>query len=445
MALTKPYKTTNDLVETIQRRITFPLSQSTYTYNDIVRTLNEELMISAVPSVKSAHEEFFVYKVSVPLVTGINRYVIPSRSIGQALRDVLYADNVGNLQKLSRVAPDDKAFFQRNGAGPIQRLDTYYLEGNEVVITNDLRSGVTGSLVFYIYLRPNFLVRDDRACFIENFVKTCTISDNSAIVAGNTITITTGNQTPYPSVYTLTAVSSSPGADEFLIGATANDTAANLNTLINSLGDNTLSSTVSLGVVTISYDDISTTFEIQNETAFTVDQTYTYIKFDQLPSSYTDPETDVTETFFQDNSLVDFLQTNPGHRTYTYDVKLYDILSGNIGKFKTTELQTYLSNSNFGELQMFPIKIGDYMALANECIIPQIPPELHVALAQQTAATMLMSIGDTAGMQAAQGKLAEMAQNQSKMIDSRVEGSVPKVFNPYSHLRLGKRGSRRRF
>ena len=168
-----------------------------------------------------------------------------------------------------------------------------------------------------------------------------------------------------------------------------------------------------------------------------------YIEFDQLPSTYTDPETIVTTPFFTVNSKVDFLQTEAGHRTFTYDIKLKGI-NGNIGKFKTNDLKNFMNNSSGGQLSFYNIQIGDYICLANECIIPQIPSELHNALAERAASRILMALGDQQGLQNSQAKIAEMDRKQDTLIGSRVEGSVNKVFNSFSLLRVGKRSSRRR-
>ena len=168
-----------------------------------------------------------------------------------------------------------------------------------------------------------------------------------------------------------------------------------------------------------------------------------YIQFDNLPSTYTDIDTDLTESMYQVNSTVDFLQTNPGHRTYTYDIKLRQILPGNVGKFKSTDLQTFINNSSGGPLKFVSIQVGDYICLANECIIPQIPPELHSKLAEMVAARVLMALGDQAGLSVSMAKLAEMDKQQATLIGQRVDSSVPKVFNQFSLLRLGKRGRRR--
>jgi hypothetical protein len=523
MANAKPYYTTDDLIASIKRRISFPLSQNTFQYSDLVAFLNEEMQLSAVPSVKMEHEEYFVYKVSVPLVNGVSRYEIPNRAIGMALRDVKYSDSSGNFYDMSRIAPDDKAFFQQSN-GSNQTISKYYIEGNEIVLTPLVQAGAVGKLNFFIYLRPNSLVRNDRAATIQSFQKDVTISNNANLEVGDSIYIYTGtNTSPTPEQYIFTAsnkavstvsttglvtvatphlvkvgesttltllnvssVTPEPSVNgsyvavatsstqfqlsgfptgiltprtggtyifpyEFQIGATSNSTAAYLNTAINVANIKGISSNVLTNVVTVTYLDIATTFESIKKknpslgNAFAIDSTNLYVKFDHLPTTYTDPETMETGIpLYGVGHLVDFLQTNPGHRTYTYDIPIANII-GNVGVFAVSDLQTYLNNSSGGTLAFYNIKVGDYICLANECIIPQIPPELHNALAERAASRILMAIGDVQGYQVSQAKLAEMNKMQETLIGSRIEGSVPKVFNRYSLLRLGKSRFRRRY
>lgn len=442
MASIKPYFTSDDLVESVKRRISFPLSQNTFMYNDLLAFANEEMMLSAVPTVKEAHEEYFVFNKIVPLVNGISRYPIPDRAIGMSLSDLAYSDISGNYYEMVRVGAKDKAFFQVGGGGSNGSVAKYYLEGNEVVLTPQIVSGATGNLNFFIFLRPNYLVRNERAAKIVNYVKYITISDNTVIVAGDQITITTGNQTPFPVITTLTAVSVAPTTPyQFLIGATDVITAANLNTVIQALALDGISTSVDSNVVTIFYEDISTTFSYVNTTAFNIDNNYLYVLFDNLASTYTDPDTNQTEDLYTAGCLVDFLQTALGHRTFTYDVKLRSIPATNIGKFLASDIKTYLGNGPGGVPQFCPIKIGDYICLQNECIIPQIPSELHTALAERTAGRVLMAIGDKEGLAISQQKVAEMDKSQSVLIENRVEGSGPKVFNKNSLLHLSKRSA----
>lgn len=450
MANAKPYFTTDDLIASIKRRISFPLSQNTFQYSDLVAFLNEEMQLSAVPTVKQEHEEYFVYKVTVPLVNGVSRYEIPNRAIGMALRDVKYSDATGNFYDMTRIAPDDKAFFQQSN-GSNQTISKYYIEGNEIVLTPLVQAGAVGKLNFFIYLRPNALVKNDRAATIRSFQKDITISNNANLEVGDKIYINTGNNTsPTPEEYIFTAVASGASAYQFNIGATANDTASNLNTAINAANIKNITSTVLTNAVTVTYSDISTYFtSVKPDTAllgdaFSIDNANLYVKFDQLPTTYTDPETMQQSALYGVGHLVDFLQTNPGHRTYTYDIPIVSI-NGTVAAFAVSDLQTYLNNSSGGTLAFYNIKVGDYICLANECIIPQIPPELHNALAERAASRVLMAIGDVQGYQVSQAKLAEMNKMQETLIGSRIEGSVPKVFNRYSLLRLGKSRFRRRY
>jgi hypothetical protein len=436
----KPYMTTDDLIESIKRRISFPLSQNTFTYNDIVALLNEELQLNAVPSVKELHEEYFVFDVAVPVVNGINKYSIPDRAIGMALRDICYSDVSGNFHAMTRLSPEDKAFFQGD-SGSSGGYGQFYLRGNEVVLSQNVTSGASGNLIMSIFLRPNFLVRDDRAATIIAFQKPVVVTDVNNVGAGDTITISVGNQTQTPLSYVLTAVAGTPSANEFEIGTTEATTASNIASAINDLQIDGVTASAVATVCTLSFEDISSTFSTSSA-GMTIDNDNVYIQFDGLNGSYTDPDTDETSTLYASGVKVDFLQTNPGHRTYAYDIKLRQVLSGGVGKFKAADLQTYLSNSNGGQTQTCPIKVGDYMCLANECVIPQIPPELHSALAERGAARILSAIGDKDGYAISQAKIAEMDKQQAALIGSRVEGTVRKVFNKNSLLRVGSRRRR---
>lgn len=449
MANVKPYKTTDDLVESIKLRIIFPISQSTLTYDNIVTMINEELLLGAVPDIMSEHEEYFNFTKSFPLIQNIGRYEIPSRSLGMTIRDLKYSDNSGIFTDMTRISPEDKAFFQSSYSAA-QVIGKYYLEGNDVVISSSLPTN-TGWLLFTFPLRPNMLVRNDRVCFITGFTKTITFANQP--LDGDTFLIQYANQTASPINLSLTAVSSSPVSGQFLIGATLEDTASNFVSALNSLAVangisslDLLSSSI-LGVVTVNYSKLDTIFSTTNPSAMIVDMTTTSIVFNKLPTSYTNPETlELDDNFYTVNTPVDFLQTNPGNRTYAYDVQIKDI-SGVTGTFNTVDLQIMSGNGgpNALPLTFVNLKVGDYIAQANECIIPQIPVELHTALAERAAARILSALGDTEGYARSAARIQEMNQKKEQLIGSRVEGSVTKVFNRYSLLRLGKNSARRRY
>lgn len=227
--------------------------------------------------------------------------------------------------------------------------------------------------------------------------------------------------------------------NEFSVGSTDIQTASNLANTITEYSGITANNS-STNTVTLIYSDITLEAieDVANANALVIDQDIVSIDFDQLPNTWTDPQTNVTEDLFESGSLVDFLQTNPGHRTYTYDVELVSA-SGTRGTFNKDSLKYYASTGTGQMLVYLPIIVGDYMCLANECIIPQIPPDLHTGLAERTAARILAAIGDQVGLDRANTKIAEIEQRQGTLLDQRVDGSPQKVVGRRNLLRSFKR------
>jgi len=79
--------------------------------------------------------------------------------------------------------------------------------------------------------------------------------------------------------------------------------------------------------------------------------------------------------------------------------------------------------------------IGDYITLAQESIVPQVPTELHPLLAQRAAVAALESLGDTEGLTNARAKLGNMETKVLDLIDNRSETNTQKVSNKNSPLR----------
>lgn len=90
------------------------------------------------------------------------------------------------------------------------------------------------------------------------------------------------------------------------------------------------------------------------------------------------------------------------------------------------------------------LEVGDHIALAQQCAIPQIPSDLHVFLAQKTAERILEAQGDTEGLQLARQKSAEMEVRAGTIIDNRVDESPIKLVNRRGILTNGMLGRFRR-
>lgn len=159
---------------------------------------------------------------------------------------------------------------------------------------------------------------------------------------------------------------------------------------------------------------------IQNITIDTVNNVTTFT-VDQIPKGFTT------------NQLLDILQTRPGHKLIKYDLNAAEISTTNLTiSFPITDLNT--SDTQLDS----SIIVGDYIAFAGECIIPQCPPELHSVLVQRVIARVLDALGDAQGLNNANVKLQEMETKTLQIIDNRVEGAPEKVTNRRGLLRNGK-------
>ena len=306
------YLTSSTLISSIKRRALIPSNQKTFQDADFLALANEEIDLGLVPSILTYHEEYFVYEGKVDIEANISSYAIPYRAIGGKFRDLAYEDAAGNLQKMTRIAPEERVNFQ-NGNGI--EANAYYIKGNEVVLVPSVGATPSGKLVFLYYLRPNDLVDEDRV------------------------------------------------------------------STVSSIDTNT-------GIITV----------------------------DNVPDNITV------------GSKIDFLQAKSGHKTRSFDITVTgaDATGGTI----TVDVSDLPSD----------LVAGDHIASAGECMIPQIPSDLHSVLAQRVAARCLEALGDTQGLTNANTKLQEMELKTGSLIDNRSEGNPQKITNNNSLLRQRRRG-----
>lgn len=149
-----------------------------------------------------------------------------------------------------------------------------------------------------------------------------------------------------------------------------------------------------------------------------IDRTTGIVTVDNVPSNITV------------SSKLDFLEYNPGHTILGIDVTPTNIVANTI-TFSTSVIPEDLN-------------IGDVIALSGECIIPQIPTELHSMLAERAAARCLNSLGDATALATSNSKIAEMEKNASNLIGTRTDGQPKKIVNRYSLLNTSRVARRRR-
>jgi hypothetical protein len=131
-------------------------------------------------------------------------------------------------------------------------------------------------------------------------------------------------------------------------------------------------------------------------------------------------------TGFKVNLLYDFIQMNRSHRTKGMDIP---VLAINPLLKTITFAPGTIPDS---------LIVGDYMNIAQQTIVPQMPDELHSVLAQRVACRALEAQKDSEGLQNAMAKLAEMETNTGMLIDNRTPGAPSKINNLRGTLRAGK-------
>lgn len=398
----RPHYTSNELIEAVKRKISMPITQVTFSNDEILNFANEELFLAQVPSIMQYHEEYLVYRHNVPLVSQIQKYDIPDRAIGMKLRDLFFKDDNGNLYEMTNTGASNQDYFQQNSFG-VNIPRYFFVENNSIVLSADVTNSAPGSLEMIYYLRPNSLVENERAAICSNFVKILTVNSSSfSEGAGDTLKID-GHTITIP-------VEWEPGVPSGVSSATD---ASKINQLINSLNIDGLTSTVSTNTITLKYENRNMEIVSSNPAGISI-STKLGIQCSHVPDHFTD------------RLLVDFLQTSGGHKTYVFDVR---IPTGAIS-----------ANTIFFDDSIVPkeFKMDDYICEQYECIIPQVPSDLHNLLAERTCARILEALGDQAGLQTANAKIAELEQRQATVIDNRVEGAPRKVFARHSLLRYGK-------
>lgn len=140
---------------------------------------------------------------------------------------------------------------------------------------------------------------------------------------------------------------------------------------------------------------------------------------------------DNVPSIYSIGSLVDLIKVKSPHKCIAIDTSITDVdTTNNVITLALVDIPSSLV-------------VGDHICLAEECIIPQIPTDIHSLLAQRVACRCLEAMGDQQGLQAANAKLAELELKLGSVIDSRVEGAPLKLVNRHSTLQTVRKYYRR--
>lgn len=165
--MSKKALTTDKLLRTIRRKAFIPSDDDSYTDEDLIEMMNNEMDVFLATEIISKYEEYLVTKEDVALVQNTYTYDIPSRAAGNKLRDIFYVQDptveFANqvIYEMHRIdLPDHYAYQGSRGFTSWDEQGfSYMLEDNNVKLLNDFPVS-SGSLRMYYYMQPSMMVKE---------------------------------------------------------------------------------------------------------------------------------------------------------------------------------------------------------------------------------------------------------------------------------------------
>lgn len=441
--MSKKTLTTDRLIHSIKLRASIPETANSFTEEDFLYFINEEIDLGVVPHVLSFHEDYFLYTETIDIVPNLARYSIPERAIGTKLRDVSYLDG-SNLYEMTRILVEDKS-------DPFYNFDDtdrkrFYIEGDEIVIQPALASSSSSKLQVSYYMRPNTIVaetevakitkvnRNNGLVTVESFPDTFQdlstfdiVSAKSSfrllakdlapdgIATGTNLNFTFGSirQTQY----TFPVIGDITDSDYFLLDDNANGT-HDLYAFWFDLSGSAIAPVVTgASLIRLNCSMCVTNTDVINVAVANINATFT------------------NGTVVSSLVSTDILNIQNGGNGFSvgnnYTVEFID--------FDAPETVISIGETTIPD----KVSKNDIIGNVEETSIPQIPIELHAMLAQRCAMRCLESMGDVTGLQAAAAKLADMETKTGTLIDNRVESSPLKIVPRHSTIRRRTYNTRR--
>lgn len=145
--------TVDSLLSIIKKRAFIPINQETFTDQDLIDMMTDEMLDEIVPEMLATREEWYVTSEEFAAPPTGEGLIIPARAVGGALREVIYTQ--GNTEwDMPRLSLEDKVY--KNNQGPVRG---FYIENNFVY----LMGSPSGKIKLYYHVRPNKLVKTTSA------------------------------------------------------------------------------------------------------------------------------------------------------------------------------------------------------------------------------------------------------------------------------------------
>lgn len=153
--------TTTDLIASIKRKASIPISQATFSTQDLVDYMNDELESVITPMIMNVREDFFIAYKDFSVTSSTTDFEIPARAIGMRIRDVVLVDNAGGDESFTNLP---RLTLEQISSAGINSANTnnyayagFYLEGNTIKLYPATGWG-NQTLRVYYFKRPATLV-----------------------------------------------------------------------------------------------------------------------------------------------------------------------------------------------------------------------------------------------------------------------------------------------
>lgn len=417
---------TNKLINSITLRAMLPTTNVTFQEADFLTFINEEMDMGVVPHILAFHEDYLLFHEDIPMENDVERYQIPSRAIGNKLRDITFFDG-SSKSEMTRISIEDVA--ERNQAFSYTNLKAFYIEGDEIVIPKSLATS-SGKLIIAYYIRPNTMVSENDVSVVTS------VNKYNGLVTVDKYPETFLNKTIFD-------ITSSKSAFRLISKEISPDgiiSSSNLNFTFGTQRVTTYDLPVLGSIAPSSYIKIvDNSYGSSIANVFWFDITGTDIapivanaNIYRINCSACVTTNDLlvllvalVNNTFLDSRIV----------ALQLDTDTLQLINGGVGisvgdNFTVTSVGLSIVESiiSAGTVTIPKrLDVDDIIALPEQTIIPQIPIELHAMLAQRCAMRCLEALGDIGGLQAAQLKLADMEAKTGSLIDNRVESAPLKI------------------
>jgi hypothetical protein len=176
---------TTDLIKQVQLLAGIPSNQNLFTDQQILDLMYGELRANIFPYIIRQREEWFVRRVDVPILAGVDSYDIPDKASGGVLREVKYV--VGSM-----IIDLTRYDLQNINSVQLGAPTGFYIQGSQVVLFPSPVAS-SGLLRLFYFERPNKLVPESECGKVVS-VAGMTVTGNFPVTwsASNTFDIVRG-------------------------------------------------------------------------------------------------------------------------------------------------------------------------------------------------------------------------------------------------------------